>query len=129
MKSDNSVVLGVMAIAIASLGIQPALAHHSDAGFSKEVKEITGTVKEFQFKNPHSWIQVNVADANGKTVEWSVEWGSPNQLGREGIRPSTFSPGLKVTMRVRPESDGQPIAIFVGAKMPDGTVIGKWAEE
>src|SRR5271154_7156147 len=129
MESVKNVVFAAMAIAIVSLGIRPALAHHSDAGFSKEIKEITGTVKEFQFKNPHSWIQVNVTDANGKMVEWSVEWGSPNQLGREGIRPSTFPPGLKVTMRVRPESDGQPIAIFVGAKMPDGTVIGKWAEE
>ena len=129
MKSVKKVVFAAMAIAIASLGIQPALAHHSGAGFGKDMKEITGTVKEFQFKNPHSWIQVNVPDANGKMVEWSVEWGSPNQLGREGIRPSTFPPGLKVTMRVRPESDGQPIAIFVGAKMPDGTVVGKWAEE
>ena len=129
MKSVKKVVFAAMAIAIASLGIQPAMAHHSGAGFGKDMKEITGTVKEFQFMNPHSWIQVNVPDANGKMVEWSVEWGSPNQLGREGIRPSTFPPGLKVTMRVRPESDGQPIAIFVGAKMPDGTVVGKWAEE
>jgi len=126
MKSVKKVVFAAMAIAIASLGIQPALAHHSGAGFGKDMKEITGTIKEFQFMNPHSWIQVNVPDANGKTVEWSVEWGSPNQLGREGIRPATFTPGTKVTMKVRPMTNGQPIASFVGAKMPDGTVVGKW---
>src|SRR5580698_3959930 len=126
MKSFKKVVFAAMAIAIASLGIQPALAHHSGAGFGKDMKEITGTIKEFQFMNPHSWIQVNVHDANGKTVEWSVEWGSPNQLGREGIRPATFTPGTKVTMKVRPMTNGQPIASFVGAKMPDGTVVGKW---
>jgi Family of unknown function (DUF6152) len=120
------VAFAAMVIAVASLVIQPVLAHHSDAGFSKDIKEITGTVKEFQFKNPHSWIQVNVPDANGALVEWSVEWGSPNQLGREGIRPSTFSPGTKVTMKVRQMTSGQPIAIFVGAKMPDGTVVGRW---
>jgi hypothetical protein len=128
MKSVKKVVFAAMAIAIASLGIQPALAHHSGAGFGKDMKEITGTVKEFQFMNPHSWIQVNVPDANGKTVEWSVEWGSPNQLGREGIRPATFTPGTKVTMKVRPMTNGQPIASFVGAKMPDGTVVGKWED-
>jgi hypothetical protein len=128
MKSVKKVVFAAMAIAIASLGIQPALAHHSGAGFGKDMKEITGTIKEFQFMNPHSWIQVNVPDANGKTVEWSVEWGSPNQLGREGIRPATFTPGTKVTMKVRPMTNGQPIASFVGAKMPDGTVVGKWEE-
>ena len=129
MKSVKKVVFAAMAIAIASLGIQPALAHHSGAGFGKDMKEITGTIKEFQFMNPHSWIQVNVPDANGKTVEWSVEWGSPNQLGREGIRPATFTPGTKVTMKVRPMTNGQPIASFVGAKMPDGTVVGKWDVE
>jgi hypothetical protein len=129
MQSFKKVFLAAMAIAAGSLGIQPVLAHHSDAGFSKEIKEITGTVKEFQFKNPHSWIQVNVPDANGMLVEWSVEWGSPNQLGREGIRPSTFPPGIKVTMKVRQMTSGQPIAIFVGAKLPDGTVVGKWDVE
>jgi hypothetical protein len=129
MKSVKKVVFAAMALAIASLGIQPALAHHSGAGFGKDMKEITGTVKEFQFMNPHSWIQVNVPDANGKNVEWSVEWGSPNQLGREGVRPSTFSPGAKVTMKVRPMTNGQPIASFVGAKMSDGTVVGKWDGE
>ena len=126
MKSVKKVVFAAMAIAIASLGIQPALAHHTGAVFGKDMKEITGTIKEFQFMNPHSWIQVNVPDANGKNVEWSVEWGSPNQLGRDGIRPATFTPGTKVTMKVRPMTNGQPIASFVGAKMPDGTVVGKW---
>ena len=118
-----------LTIVLASLAVQPVLAHHSGAGFSNDVKEITGTVKEFQFKNPHSWIQVEVPDASGKTVEWSVEWGSPNQLGREGYRPSTFPVGAKVTFKVHPMSSGAPVAGFVAAKMPDGTIIGKWERE
>jgi len=123
MKSVNKVVL--VALAVASLAI-PALAHHSGAGFGKDTKEISGTVKEFQFQNPHSWIQVIVADNAGKNVEWSLEWGSPNQLGREGIRPSTFAPGTKVSFKVHPMANGAPVAAFIGAKMPDGKVIGKW---
>lgn len=106
-----------------------ALAHHSGAGFSDDTIQISGTVKEFQFKNPHSWIQVEVADANGKTVEWSIEWGSPNQLAREGYRPSTFPPGAKVTMKVHPMRTGGPVAGFIAAKMGDGTMIGKWTGE
>jgi len=125
----RTVVFAALAIAVASLAIQPALAHHSGAGFSKDVTEISGTVKEFQFTNPHSWIQVNVADASGKVVEWSVEWGSPNQLGREGYRPSTFAPGTKVTMKVHPMANGAPVAGFIAAKMPDGKTIGKWDGE
>jgi hypothetical protein len=115
---------------IGSLGmftVQPVLAHHSNAGFSPDaVKEVTGTVKEFQFRNPHSWIQVNVTDAGGKVTEWSFEWGSPNQLGREGIRPTTFAPGMNVTIKFHPMLNGTPVGGFIGAKMPDGKILGKW---
>jgi hypothetical protein len=111
------------------MAIQPALAHHSSAGFSETAREVSGTIKEFQFRNPHSWIQVNVTDANGKVTEWSVEWGSPNQLGREGIRPSTFPAGAQVRIKLRPDLAGHPLGIFVGAKLADGKIVGKWSEE
>ena len=126
MKSMNRLVFVALIVVIALSRVQPILAHHSSAGFSQDVKEISGTVKEFQFRNPHSWIQVNVQDANGKITEWSVEWGSPNQLGRDGIRPSTFSPGMNVTIKIRPMMNGSPVGGFVGAKMPDGKTLGKW---
>ena len=121
--------VAAFALALASLAIQPVLAHHSGAGFGKDTVQISGTVKEFQFTNPHSWIQINVPDASGKIVEWSVEWGSPNQLGREGYRPSTFPPGAKVTMKVHPMPNGAPVASFIAAKMADGKTIGKWEGE
>ena len=125
MKSFQRVIFGALALTLTSLAVQPVLAHHSGAGFGNDVKEITGTVKEFQFKNPHSWIQLDVKDATGKVVEWSVEWGSPNQLGREGYRPSTFPVGAQVTMKVKPMLNGAPVAGFVAAKV-DGKTIGKW---
>src|ERR1700722_14767639 len=127
MKVVTKVVL--LAVAVAALATQPVFAHHSGAGFGKDTKEISGTVKEFQFMNPHSWIQVMVADATGKTTEWSIEWGSPNQLGREGYRPSTFAPGTKVSMKVHPMTSGAPVAAFVAAKFTDGHTIGKWEGE
>ena len=129
MKSLYRVGLVVLAITVASFAIQPVLAHHSSAGFSQDTIQLSGTVKEFQFRNPHSWIQINVQEASGKIVEWSVEWGSPNQLGREGIRPSTFAPGMNVTLKVHPISSGAPVAGFVAAKMSDGKTIGNWGGE
>jgi hypothetical protein len=102
-------------------------AHHAGTMFSDDVKEISGVIKEFQFTNPHTWIQVMVETKPGAAQqEWSVEWGSPNQLGRRGIRPSTFKPGAKVTMRINPMRDGSPAAGFVGAKFADGTTVGDW---
>jgi hypothetical protein len=116
--------------ALASACVVPvftAQAHHSDAMFNRdEVKELRGTVKEFQFTNPHTWVQLNVADASGKVVEWSFEWGSPNQLGRQGIRPSTFPAGAEVTIRTNPMRDGTPGGAFIGARFADGTVVGRW---
>jgi hypothetical protein len=102
-------------------------AHHSDAMFQREkIVELTGTVKEFQFTNPHTWIQLDVKDDKGELVEWSLEWGSPNQLGRQGIRPSSFPAGSEVTIRTNPMRDGTPGGAFIGAKFADGKIIGRW---
>ncbi len=122
----GSLALAAMALACVFVAAPAAQAHHSGAGFGTDVIEVTGVVKEFQFTNPHSWLQLNVKGEDGKTVEWSIEWGSPNQLGRSGVRPSTFPPGAKATVKIRPMTNGSPVAAFVGAKMADGTVVGRW---
>jgi len=126
MKICNRIAVGLVALASVLLTVPAATAHHAGTGFGQEVVEVTGVIKEFQFTNPHSWIQVNVTGEDGKTVEWWIEWGSPNQLGREGIRPSTFPAGAKTTIRMRPMTNGTPVAAFVGAKMADGRTVGNW---
>jgi uncharacterized protein DUF6152 len=126
MKSVGKVVFAGLAIMGCFLSIQPAVAHHSGAEFGDQVREITGTIKEFQFKNPHTWIQLMVDNPKGEKEEWSVEWGSPNQLARQGFRPSTFPAGAKVTLRIRQMRNGAPAGGFVGAKFPDGKTVGRW---
>jgi hypothetical protein len=93
-----------------------------------KVKELSGTVKEFQWKNPHVWIQLDVP-SGGKLEEWSIEGGSPNSLSRNGWRPSTFAPGKSVSIKVNPMKDGSPGGQFIGAKFADGTTIGNWDRE
>lgn len=128
-KTMHGSMLAGSALVGMLLAALPALAHHSGAGFnSGEVKEITGTIKEFQFTNPHTWIQVIVTDAQGQQQEWSVEWGSPNSLARRGVRPSTFPPGAAITMRINPMANGAPAGGFVAAKFSDGTTVGNWQE-
>ena len=109
------------------LFIVTGLAHHSGVEFdNSKVVELSGTIKEFQFKNPHTWIQVLVPDGKGGNVEWSLEWGSPNTLGRDGYRPTTFPPGAKVTVRLNPMRSGAPAGMFLGAKFQDGKIVGRW---
>ena len=113
---------------LAALGLVPyvASAHHSAAMFDNtRVKDLSGTVKEFQWKNPHVWLQLNVQNGDVKE-EWSIEGGSPNTLSRQGWRPTTFTPGAVVSLKVNPMKDGSPGGLFVGAKFDDGKTIGNW---
>jgi hypothetical protein len=104
-----------------------AMAHHSGTMFDdNKTIELTGTVKEFQWKNPHIWIQVIVKDSDGTTKEWSVEGGGPNSLSRNGWRPTTFKPGDSVTIKVHPMRDGSAAGNFIAAKWSDGRTLGSW---
>ena len=67
----------------------PALAHHSFAMFDAEkTVSIEGTVKEFQWTNPHSWILMTVSGAQGEQ-QWAIEMGGPSGLARQGWVPKT----------------------------------------
>jgi hypothetical protein len=105
-----------------------AFAHHSHAMFDTE-KQVTlvGTVKEFEWNNPHCWIQLLVSDPTDTTaapVEWGVEMGAPIQLLRHGWKPSSLKPGDKITVVVNPLRDGRPGGQIVSAIGPDGKPIG-----
>ena len=129
MKFVDSLVRTVSVAMGFLFAVQVGIAHHSFAGFSNDqIKEFAGTIKEFQFRNPHVWIQILTTNVDGQEQEWSLEWGSPNQLGRRGIRPATFPPGAEVTVRTRPMINGSPAGAFVGAKFADGTIVGLWED-
>ena len=69
-------------------------AHHSSAMFDKQtVRQSKATVKEFQWTNPHIWIQVLIENEDGELEEWSIEGGGTNTLFRRGWRPNSFKPG------------------------------------
>jgi len=97
------------AVAVAASTAASVSAHHSFAMFDNE-KEVTleGTIKEFQWTNPHTWTQVLVKDASGKEVEWSIEGGSPNSLSRSGWKRTSIKPGDKATVVIHPLKNGEP---------------------
>jgi hypothetical protein len=104
----------------------PALAHHSAAGIDRtKTLVINGTVKEFRWTNPHSWIDVDVADDKGAVKTWSVEMTSPAFLLRAGWKSSTIKTGDKVSITVRPFRNGDPGGLFVSVTLPDGRVMGE----
>ncbi len=105
-------------LALASPGA--VFAHHSFAMFDNQKSlDLEGTIKEFQWTNPHSWIQLIVKDPSGKDVEWSIEGGSPNGLGRSGWTRMSLKPGDKATIVIHPLKDGTP-----GGSLMSATVNG-----
>jgi hypothetical protein len=101
-----------------------ASAHHSTAMFDMQ-KSLTldGTIKEFQWTNPHTWIVFEVPNASGGTDEYGIEGMSPNYLARTGWDKHTLSTGDKVELVIHPLRDGRKGGFDVSVKKPDGTLM------
>jgi hypothetical protein len=106
MKSHLAALL-VSGSVLAACGT--ALAHHSFAMFDQEhPMQLTGTVKEFRFVSPHSFIVLNVRDSDGTSQIWSLEGGPPSFLARDGWTSKTLKPGDEVQVTIDPLRSGVP---------------------
>ena len=115
---------GIAGIAAAMFAL-PAFAHHSFAMFDGEkTKVLEGTVKEFQWTNPHAWILLMVANPQGQLDQWAIEMGGPGGLARQGWVPKTLTPGMKVKTVIHPLRDGNNGGQFMAITLPDGTLMG-----
>ncbi len=119
-------LLNVLAAAIA-LAI-PVLAHHSFTMFdtTKQIT-ITGTVTSFEWTNPHSYIEIDVADEAGAVKHWSIEMGSPSILQQSGWKFSSLKKGDKTTLVINPLKTGLAGGFLNTATLPDRESIRKRA--
>jgi hypothetical protein len=109
-------------VALAAVSV-PAAAHHSFAMFDqKKVVTLDGTVRQFQWANPHAFIELDVANRSG-TQRWSIELNSPNNLTRQGWRRSSLKVGERITVRIAPLRNGSPGGLFLDLTKADGTVL------
>ena len=110
--------------AAASIPVGLATAHHASSMFDPaNVVYRTGTVSQFDFVNPHTWVHVMIADENGETRMWSFEAGSIAQLTSLGWTPESFKPGDEVEIGFRPMMDGSRGGQFMNATLADGTKV------
>jgi hypothetical protein len=99
-------------------------AHHSGAMFDRSrTVTLVGTVKEYQFRNPHVWFEILVPGKNGQQVQWSIEGEGPSGMAHMGLGPKTLKAGDKVTMHAHPLRDGRTGGSFIDVKLPDGKVV------
>jgi hypothetical protein len=109
---------------VAALLAATAWAHHSGAMFDRTKKvDLAGTVKEYQFANPHVWIELMVPGKDGKEVQWSIEGEGPPIMARLGVSPRTLKPGDKIKIQAHPLRDGRTGGSFITLTLADGKVI------
>lgn len=114
----------VLIVALSSLAASVS-AHHSPAMFDMQKRvALTGTVREFQWTNPHSYIQLLVKNKAGKEVEWSLEMAAPTYLYNNGWRPSTLKRGDTVVATIAPLSKGTPGGLVISVTTTDGRKLG-----
>lgn len=112
-----------LALALPLCAAVPVLAHHSFAMFDqKKLMTLDGTVTEFQWTNPHAFIEIDVPNA-GKSQHWSIELNSPNNLRRQGWSRTSLKPGDKIKMRIAPLRDGRHGGLFLDVHLPNGKLL------
>jgi hypothetical protein len=102
----------------------PIQAHHSFAMYdSTRTITIEGTVRDFQWTNPHVWIQVLVPDGKGGSVEWGVECTSVNFMSRRGWSRRTLKAGDRISITLSPLRDGSRGGSFKGINSLNGAPL------
>lgn len=113
----------LLAAGAALLVAAPALAHHSFAMFNqRQIMTLDGTVTEFQWTNPHAFIEMDVV-AGGARQHWSIELNSPNNLKRQGWSRTALKRGDRISLRMNPLRDGSHGGLFLDVKLPDGRTL------
>jgi hypothetical protein len=119
----RSLLTGLVMVLATAVLVLPASAHHSFAMYDKQQElKLVGIVREFQWTNPHSFIQL-IVEQDGRKVEWSLEGGSPNLLARNGWKRLSLLPGERVEVLINPLKDGRPGGTFLEVHKADGKVF------
>jgi hypothetical protein len=113
-----------LGLILASASIPPASAHHSPVMFDQsQTITLEGSVRQFQWTNPHCYIQLLVEEG-GRQVEWNMEMGAPVYLYNRGWRPSTLKAGDRIRLTAAPLRSGANGGLVLDVASLDGKTIG-----
>ena len=124
MRMLLALIAGVSAVSVVAYG------HHSfPATYDVDTEiNVEGELAAFMYRNPHSFVHLNVMNDDGDTERWAVEWGAATFLGRQGITRATFRPGDKVIITGNPGRNPEDLRLRMRyiERLSDGF---RWPEE
>ena len=130
MRSCKSSRLSAACSALTLILPGMALAHHSRAIYDNDNPvDLSGTVVEWQFTNPHCIIVLETTDADGERTVWSLEGSNTAGLFRRGWTPDTLKPGDRITVTARPLRSGAHGGGYANPRWADGTPIDPRAND
>lgn len=121
----NKPLAGLLILAGLVVSSLPANAHHAfSAEFdAKQPVQVKGVVTKFELVNPHSWLYIDVKDADGKVTNWGFEFGAPYGLKEKGITKKTLSAGTEITINGFRAKSGQNFGYAVTSTLADGRTV------
>jgi hypothetical protein len=117
-------LVGLALAAAAALYVPAASAHHSFGKFEMmKLTTLHGTVRDWKWANPHSWLTVAVVKADGSTEDWALVGSSPNMMARWGWNATDIHVGDIVSVDVHAGHDGEHIGAIKNVFLPGGKVL------
>lgn len=127
----SKILAGLVSALVVTVSL-PASAHHSFAMFDSKNVVLSGTVRSYEWTNPHTWLWLYVTQVDGKPVSddkgqpqiWGLEGTAPGELTRQGGTKNDFKAGDAVKVTIRPLKSGQHGGSLGQVVFADGRVIG-----
>jgi hypothetical protein len=121
MYSKFAFATGIAALVFSS----GALAHHTHAHYESEANTVLeGTIKDFEWRNPHSWVTITVVnEQTGEPEDWLLEARAPGALMRSGWTEESLKPGDHVAITIRPLRSGGTGGLLRSVELADGTSL------
>ncbi len=121
--SLRSITLSLL-LGFALICATPAYSHHSNVAFeTQKISEVKGTVTEWKWINPHTWLYLSVDDGKGNKTDWAFEGRSPGLLSRTGWSAKMFKKGDVLTIHYSPAKDGTKTGLIARVTLADGTIL------
>lgn len=120
--ASTAEIVGAVAIVALFVASPVVWGHHSHANYLEgEWLSLEGTVSEIHWMNPHSWIYLNVVDAQGQSRPWAIEGASVTQLRRDGWAEESIQAGDTLKLRCHPLKDGARGCLLGYITLDDGS--------